>query len=183
MLYQIFSISDMAAEIESNPRGHMRQPRTLGLAIVPGDHVVSIAIAKGFITESPRAPPDPESPRTATDPSSLHPESLPTCTNLNSPQVTPSDPTQLEMKSRQIHTNLESQSRVGDPTHPESPQLHISDLTHPESPQLHVGDLRQLEPESLQVSTDLTQPEAEPPKIQCETKQVTSSELQSNADL
>jgi len=69
MLYQIFSISDMAAEIESNPRGHMRQPRTLGLAIVPGDHVVSIAIAKGFVTESPRAPPDPESPRTATDPS------------------------------------------------------------------------------------------------------------------
>jgi len=183
MLYQIFSISDMAAEIESNPRGHMRQPRTLGLAIVPGDHVVSIAIAKGFVTESPRAPPDPESPRTATDPSPPHPESLQTCTNLNSPQVTPSDPTQLEMKSRQIHTNLESQSHVGDPTHPESPQLHISDLTHPESPQSHVGGLRQLEPESLQVSTDLTQPGAEPSKIQCETKQVTSSELESNADL
>ena len=55
------------AEIESNPRGHLRQPRTLGLAIVPGEHIVSIAIAKNYVSEPPPAQPGSASPQSHTE--------------------------------------------------------------------------------------------------------------------
>lgn len=71
---KVFILFWPPAEIESNPRGHLRQPRTLGLAIVPGEHIVSIALAKNLISEPPSAQPDSVSPQTHTEQTS--PESL-----------------------------------------------------------------------------------------------------------
>ena len=71
------------AEIESNPRGHLRQPRTLGLAIVPGEHIVSIAIAKNYVSEPP--PAQPVSPQSHTE------QTLPESSELSHTHTDPSE--------------------------------------------------------------------------------------------
>ena len=71
------------AEIESNPRGHLRQPRTLGLAIVPGEHIVSIAIAKNYVSEPP--PAQPVSPQSHTE------QTLPESSELSHTHTYPSE--------------------------------------------------------------------------------------------
>ena len=71
------------AEIESNPRGHLRQPRTLGLAIVPGEHIVSVAIAKNYVSEPP--PAQPVSPQSHTE------QTLPESSELSHTHTDPSE--------------------------------------------------------------------------------------------
>lgn len=73
-----------AAEVESSPGSKFYQPRTLGLAIVPGCHVQSIAIAKDSTAPSlahpdptPSPPQAPPSPPPSTSPPQASPSPSP----------------------------------------------------------------------------------------------------------